>query len=453
MNSMHFNGHFLESPMMPLAEAKTPLSRWNHKVAVWNNFVDSGLTEITEDDCAIFPRILPASYLPELVRTARLITTFAMRLLSLPNDEICTILPAGPIRNFLINDLEVLRRPRRRLVGSFRFDMAIVGEPRPGNPPHLLEINEIGFDGLARSSFIQQALLELIPGLRKKVIVLDTAAAEIRNMRRLGSRMARFQYDSYNWDEEFLLRRGKKMGIEFRLVSPDAYKVPKDADQPLLHWEKVTFGHGMFRVGKDFYPHAYQLSFALSLEDYRLFKNFYRRLMRSGTPQYGPFVTGLVASKAILVLLHDRTLRRRLLGNDRSLEKAILPARLLCDSREKVWESPQDFVLKHADGFGGEMVFMGKELERRLRRITRSKAHEWIVQKRTPLNLLEVEGILSRPRKVISDIGVFVHYDWSRDRFQHFAVGGFISRATNRSYKVNVSGGGIQVPVMFRRGK
>ena len=67
------------------------------------------------------------------------------------------------------------------------------------------------------------------------------------------------------------------------------------------------------------------------------------------------------------------------------------------------------------------------------------------------MNTIDVNGILSRPRRVIADLGVFVQYDWTHNRFLNFEVGGFITRATNRSYKVNVSGGGIQVPVMFSR--
>jgi hypothetical protein len=66
---------------------------------------------------------------------------------------------------------------------------------------------------------------------------------------------------------------------------------------------------------------------------------------------------------------------------------------------------------------------------------------------------LNMQGLMSRHKRMISDIGVFVQYDWSKGKFQNFEVGGFITRATNRSLKVNVSGGGIQVPVMFHRGK
>jgi len=64
-----------------------------------------------------------------------------------------------------------------------------------------------------------------------------------------------------------------------------------------------------------------------------------------------------------------------------------------------------------------------------------------------------VDGILSRPRRVIADLGVYLNYDWNGRKFTHLTVGGFITRATNRSLKVNVSGGGIQVPVMFDRSK
>ena len=74
---------------------------------------------------------------------------------------------------------------------------------------------------------------------------------------------------------------------------------------------------------------------------------------------------------------------------------------------------------------------------------------EWVVQNRVKLNVIEIDGFLSKPKKTIADLGVFCQYDWSKGKFNHFEVGGFISRATNTSWKVNVSSGGAQVGVMF----
>ena len=102
---------------------------------------------------------------------------------------------------------------------------------------------------------------------------------------------------------------------------------------------------------------------------------------------------------------------------------------------------------------GGEMVHVGKEILPQLGRIPARQRRDWIVQRRVRPNVIEVDGILSRRRRVMADLGVFVHYDWDGERFLNFRVGGMITRATNRSRKVNVSGGGIQVPVMFDRAK
>jgi hypothetical protein len=114
-----------------------------------------------------------------------------------------------------------------------------------------------------------------------------------------------------------------------------------------------------------------------------------------------------------------------------------------------VKEHSSDYVIKHADGFGGQQVFMDDELIYKLKKIPPGKRHEWVVQKKTRLNLLEVNGILSRRKKAISDLGVFVHYDWQDGKFRHFEVGGLMCRATNKSLKVNVSSGGLQVAVML----
>ena len=450
---MRFAKHFREQSPEALRKKLRRYDHPEHKVEVWNAFVDSGLAGVNDDDCAILPRVLPASYLPVIRRTARDITTFALRLLSLPEKEIRAILPSGPVADFLIREAGVLKHRPSRLTGSFRFDMAIVGEPHAGNPPKLLEINEIGFDGLGRSSFIQETLYSLVPELRKKTFALDTARAEVRNMLRLGTKIARIQYDSYNWDEEYQVRTAREMGAELKLVSPLDFKVKVDPKEyPLLARERFTFPGGRVKIG-DSSPHAVQMSFAYSLEDYREASRLYCGLVSAKTPLYGPFITGLVASKMILVLLSDRELRRKLLGSSARLDDAILPAYPLRDRIEETRRGANRLVIKHVDGYGGEQVFLGQDLLRTLKKIPRRELGHWVVQKRARLNTLAVHGILSRPRRVISDLGVFVQYDWARGDFRHFEVGGFITRATNRSFKVNVSGGGIQVPVMFLRGR
>ena len=126
------------------------------KIDLWNAFADSGLLGINDDDCSVIPRILPASYLPAIRRSARDITECLMKILSLPDRELLAILPRGPITDYLIGELGVLKHRPRRLCGSLRFDMAVEGPPTPSNPPVLLEVNEIGFDGTGRSSYIQE---------------------------------------------------------------------------------------------------------------------------------------------------------------------------------------------------------------------------------------------------------------------------------------------------------
>jgi hypothetical protein len=450
---MKFSNHYVEKNPYFKAKSRRESVR-QHKIDVWNAFVDSNLSDVTDDDCSIYPRLLPESYLKVIEKTAFDICQFGMKILSLPSAEIKSIVPPGPIRDFLIQELDVLRFRSDRIIGSLRLDMAIVGEPTPDNPPRLLELNEIGFDGLSRSSFIQNTLLDLMPQLRKKAFALDTTAAELKNMRRLGNSLARFQDDCYNWDEEYLAFYCGKNKFDLRLISPEAFgcRINKK-DFPLMTQEKIFFNNSRMVTQNEFRPSAYQMSFALSLKDYQKSRKFFRALVQSKTPHYGPFLTGLIASKMILVLLSDASLRRKFLGSSKRLEQAILPSQKLEDQIDEVRKHVDNYVLKHVDGFGGEQVFLGEELRRRLRRIPKSQYSQWIVQQRTFLNLLQVNGINSRPRKVISDLGVFVQYDWSRGRFQNFKIGGMITRATNHSYKVNVSGGGIQVPVMFLKGK
>lgn len=448
---MKYFGYHHEKPRTDLLKKLAKYDDSEQKICVWNSFVDSDLTGVTEDDFSVLPRVLPASYWPTLRKSVYLITTFAMRLLSLPEKEVRAIVPPGPIRDHLLDELEVLRHRNGRITGSFRFDMAVVGSPDKNHPPQLLEINEIGFDGLSRSSFFQKSLLELMPNLRGRLKSLDTAAAEIRNMNRLGRRIARLQNDCYNWDEEYLLKTAQRLKSDVRLITPAQFGFKVDEDFPLLEKRMIQFRKNRAIIG-DWQPDAFNMSFAYTLKDYQKGHSLYHRLVRSQTPQYGPFLTGLVAAKTVLVLLADPALRRRLLGSSKLLESSALPAHLLSHPQaESSLETPQDWVLKYTDGFGGEQVYMDKDMLRCLRKIRPGKRHEWVLQRKTRLNLIDVNGILSRPKRAISDLGVFVQYDWQNGRFRHFEIGGLMCRATNKNLKVNVSSGGLQVAVLLDR--
>ncbi len=449
---MNLKNYYHETTSREIKRALGKVRNTEHKIGVWNAFIESELMDVTDDDFSIMPRLLPESYLPIIRQNAKDVTTFALRLLSLSEKEVRAIVPRGPIRDFLIDELEVLKYRPKRLTGSFRFDMAVVGPPNSSHPLQLLEINEIGFDGLARSTFFQKTLLSLLPQLKSKVISLDTAAAEVRNMRRLGPQIARVQYDCYNWDEEYLLQTAEKMKAQVHLVSPAQFHCKIDEEFPLLKKEKFSIHNGRVKIGSDFKPDAVNMSFAFGLKDYKKGRDLYAKIIRSKTPQYGPFITGLVASKTILILLADPLLRRKLLGSSRKLENSILPALSLSGQSEYARSKSDHLVLKHADGFGGEQVFMDKDLLKQLKRIPTRQEHEWVLQQKTKLNSIDVNGILSRPKRAISDLGVFVHYDWQDGKYRHFEVGGLMSRATNRGLKVNVSSGGLQVAVMLERG-
>ncbi|MEZ0390964.1 MAG: hypothetical protein ACAH59_02030 [Pseudobdellovibrionaceae bacterium] len=452
---MKFNGYYKEMPQNELHRKLKVYNTPEQKVDIWNAFVESDLSDVTGDDFSILPRVLPASYWPVIKRSAYLITKFTMRLLSLPEKEIRAIIPKGPIRDHLIEELEVLHHRNGRITGSFRFDMAIVGPPERRKAPYLLEINEIGFDGLARSSFFQKTLLEYMPDLRGRLRSLDTAAAEVRNMQRLGNRIARLQYDNYNWDEEYLLRTGDRLGSEIRLICPSQFGLAIDKDDfPQLEKKPVRFKNNRVVIGQDWKPDAINMSFAYSMEDYLEGHNLYKKLMQARTPQYGPFLTGLVAAKTILVLMDDPPLRKKLLGSSKLMSDSILPAQLLSDPEvHELLKRPQDWVLKHTDGCGGEQVFLNQDVMKRISKIPARERHEWVLQKKTQLNLIDVNGLLSKPKQAISDLGVFVQYDWAKDRFLNFEVGGLMCRATNKSLKVNVSGGGLQVAVLLDRAR
>lgn len=425
----------------------------DHKTAVWNAFVDSGLTGVNDDDFSILPRLIPESYLPVIEKTAKDITTFLMRLLSLPEAEIRAIIPRGPVRDYLMDELEILRFKSSRFTGSFRFDLAVVGKPDANHPPQLLEINEIGFDGLARSTFFQNTLLSLMPDLKKRVRAMDTAAAEVRNMARLGKDIARIQYDCYNWDEEVLKKKADRMGLNLHLVSPAQYKTKIDSKEyPLLERKQFTFPDNQVVMGK-VRPDAMNMSFAYTLSDLKRDEGLYHKLIRSKTPQYGPLVTGLVASKAMLILFADEGLRCKLLGSSEKLKKSILPAFSLEGNTDHVRSNYHKLVIKHTDGFGGQQVFMDRELLQRLDKIKSASEYEWVMQKKTRLNAIYVNGLLSRKKQAIADLGVFVHYDWADGKFRHFEVGGLMARANNKALKVNISSGGLQAAVMLERGR
>ncbi|MBU0744177.1 MAG: hypothetical protein KKE11_02245, partial [Gammaproteobacteria bacterium] len=218
---------------------------------------------------------------------------------------------------------------------------------------------------------------------------------------------------------------------------------------------QVKFKNGKFYLEQESRaPDVFQVSYSFELADYKEAPDFFRNLICSKIPQYSPFVTGLVAPKTILPLLADKSLRKRLIPESaHQVEPAILPTKLLLGNETDAKKNYEKLVLKHGDGMGGERVYVGPEMQKKIKHIPKKKQAEWALQDRLRLNTIDVHGILSRPRKVIADLGVYIHYDWNGKKFTSFRVGGFITRATNRSLKVNVSGGGIQVPVMFDKSR
>lgn len=442
--------HYLEIPHQKIRNLVYNKSFCeNQKIELWNQFVDSQLKGITGDDCSIFPRVLPEYYLKTIEKSAYEICLFAFKLLSLPPREIKAIIPQGPIRDFLINELEVLKYRPDRLLGALRLDMAIVGKPEQDNPPKLLEINEIGFGGLSRSTYIQNCLKKLIPRLNQ-FIGIDTAQAEALNMQRAGNKIARFQYEAYDWEEEVLVNELRKYGMDIKLISPKALRFGVDKKEfPALLKAEVKKVKNRICVGDNFYPDLIQMGYSFELTDYLRAPEMYKNIVTSKTTQYSPFITGLVASKSILVLLNDKGLRKKFLGKSQFLERSILPASFIENNRENIRNAPNNYVIKHVDGLGGEKVFFGNDLLKRLKTISKSCEKHWVAQDKVLLNTLLVDGIISKPRKVLSDLGVFIQYDWSNGKFKHFKVGGFITRAAHQTYKVNVSCGGIQIPVLF----
>lgn len=422
------------------------------KIDLWNAFVDSDLIGICDDDCSVLPRIIPASYLPVIKRSCSDIMLFLMRFLSLPAKELLSILPSSPVADYLINEFGLIKHRPERIIGSIRFDMATVGKLIPKNPPKLFEVNEIGFDGTGRSSLILEILLRIIPDLKKHVICFDTANSEVKNMLRLGKNFVRFHYDSYNWEEETILAKAKAYGLNLKLVSPKVFKVKPDEIYTRLTKEPVILKNGALQVGGDRYrPDAFQVAYSFELKDYKEAPQFFADLIRSKTPQYSPFYTSLVATKSILTVLSDHSLVKKLVGPDiaKRLKGSIIPAHLLEGHEEETRKNASKLVCKYADGMGGEHVYIGNKIRGQLKEIPDEEKRHWIIQERIHLNTIKVHGILSRPRRVIADLGVYIHYDWNGKSFTNLAIGGFITRATNRSQKVNVSGGGIQVPVMF----
>jgi hypothetical protein len=427
------------------------------KIDLWNDFVDSGMLEILEEDCSALPRILPASYLPTITAAARDVTEFFMKFLSLPTDRIRKLVPPTPVTRYLIQYLDVLKHRRRRIVGSLRYDFALVGPPVRGNPPKLMEVNEIGFDGTGRSSHIQATLLRLFPEIRRRVRALDTAASEVRNMLRVGKRLLRLHYDSYNWEEEVICAKAKRLGLEIDMVSPALFGLEIEEDYPLLRQASVRMRRNrMIASGSKTFPHAIQLAYSFNLPDYKEGRELFRTIIRSKTTQYNPFITGLVAPKTSLLLIGDRDLRQELLGKRRAerVRPVIVPAGLLSDCLDDVKRNFHRRVIKHADGMAGDQVHVGREIPAQLRRIPKRRRSEWLVQERIFPNTLDVDGFMSRPRRVMADLGVYVHFDWNGRQFSSFRVGGFVTRASSRSLKVNMTAGtGIVVPILFDRSR
>lgn len=115
--ALSFKNHYHEeSPKHLQNFMKSKIEVHNHKTNIWNAFADSGLSDILDQDCSIYPRVLPGSYLPVINKTAKQITEMILKLITLPEAEVQAIFPSGPVRDFLIKELKVLKhRPDRLL--------------------------------------------------------------------------------------------------------------------------------------------------------------------------------------------------------------------------------------------------------------------------------------------------------------------------------------------------
>ncbi|MBU4484327.1 hypothetical protein KKA47_02785 [bacterium] len=407
----------------------------------------SKLIEGLSADISVIPRFIPQDYWHIVEKSCTALTELILKMLSLPPKEIQKFLIPTPITNFLIKELGVLKQHNKRLTGGLRYDFAIEGKLSPDNPPKLLEVNEIGVDGMSRATHICETILKLHPKLSDYIVPKSPSDEEIKNLSRLGKNILRIQYNLYNWEEQVLHSKANGI-IDLTMVSPARFKLPISKRCTLLNKSRIYTKNGALHAGcRDKAFNGYMVSYALEYSDYLEAKNLFKTLVKSRAKNYNPFITGLMGPKSSLITL--RTFKDAFLNgvDSRLLDKVIPETFLLHEITHEVTKRPQDFVLKEIDGLGGEGVYIGRDILKKLRKIKDPK--RWVVQEIVKLNTIDVDGILSRRKKVIADLGVYVHYDWANGKLSHLSVSGAITRASNKSRKVNVNLGGLQVPVMI----
>ncbi len=77
---------------------------------------------------------------------------------------------------------------------------------------------------------------------------------------------------------------------------------------------------------------------------------------------------------------------------------------------------------------------------------------DWCLQRRIRLNTIDVDPVPNGPRKGISDLAVYVCFDYDptrlvNKRLRDFYIASLFTRCSGDNLRVNVSRGGCVVPV------
>ena len=395
------------------------------------------------------PRVLPKGYDATVEKACRLIVEMAFE--SAYGNQEALDLPGNS--HELIHDYHVFRNMPQRAVGTCRLDFAVSGIPTEENPPKLLEINCIDYAGTGWGPSSSLAMLEAIPGLEDIVSFRNAREGMAKNMAQLGKKMLFLSAgDNTYLDYTNFAKSMKEAGFEVKHLCDDDFVAMNDEGLVRMSENGIDIKDGQGWSHHDFiYPRCFGTLGEIWDAD-----DVIHAIIDRNVPIYDNLFALVLENKAAHGIFHEHAKTFMSEADRQFAEKVILPSvNLDRKTKNMLLKSPQGKVLKHSDGHMGETVYINDAIIHALPQIKRLKG--WTIQDFVSLNTADIEptyyGAQSR---ALVDLSVYVSYEFDSKkpagkRLETCSMSGAICRASPWNYKVNLSTGGLLVPVFFSK--
>ncbi len=390
---------------------------------------------------SVLPRVLPRDYARTVSEVCRLLTR--LHLDTLYDPKVNRDLNGSKLATILQEDGALENLPDV-LIGTGRYDLAVVGEPSANNPPGVIEFNLLDCGGVGWVPTVNDLYLQVVPELTGLVQEDQFFSSTSKYFRRLGNKFLMVTDDDLDFEDYALFRRDMAIrDVYFKHITVE------DFAKGVLDG---TIGLSVDGVTQSTNSYNALYLKGLSMDDeVEANREVVRRIIQSRVPMYEHPSLLLMENKGIIGMLPEG---RDLSDEERALAGKVIPenVRLTRELIEKLMEHPEHSVLKKDTGHMGSSVYVGESMIPVLKDIKDPSG--WCVQRKYKLNTTEVYPTNGEIGNGIVDLGAYVSFCYDsrmpeRDRLLSCGVSGLLTRASQRSHVVNIKQGGCFVPVYF----